>query len=1773
MTEATAVRTMPRNMVEHLQTLARTRPHDTALIALNADGDSRYDYAALDRLARAMAAELQGRFNPGERALLLLDNDQHYVVAFFGCLYAGLIAVPVFPPESLREQHLERLLAIGADAGACCILGSASLLAQLGEDGGAARFGAVAALAVDAIDGVRADDWRAHAPQDADIAFLQYTSGSTAVPKGVMISHGNLMANERAIEQAMAVTADDVFVSWLPLYHDMGLIGGVLQPLHRGIPVVLMSPAYFLQRPLRWLEAISRYRGTISGAPDFAYRLCLERLKPAQLAALDLSCWRVAFSGAEPVRHDTLRDFIAACAPAGLRPGAIYPCYGLAEATLLVSGGPTGAGMRASHFDENSMAAGRPQAVPDGSAALVACGLIAPGLQVTVAAADTLAPLPPGQVGEILVHGPSVSSGYWRRPEANADTFIEREGRRYLRTGDLGFQHDGQLYVTGRLKDVIILRGQNYYPQDLERAIEMEVEAVRKGRVAAFSIAGADGSEGVGVCAEVSRGLQKLVPPAALAELLSEVASRVCRSALTLVVLLNPGALPKTSSGKLRRSACRQGWQDGTLDAYAAWQEGRMVLGAEGGRGTLQAPLDGTQAQLADLWRSVLKLDAATVLEPQANFFAKGGNSLGAVQLAARAGDTWRIELPTQLVFEYPQLGACAARIDALRANAPQPGSANGANGASRGIKVLPQASGAAGVPLSPVQQRLWFLWRLDPASSAYHIGGTLDWRGPLAVERLQAALQQLVQRHASLRTHVRSGADGEPLQVVSAAADIAIEAMATADAGALLAQPFDLEHGPLLRVGLYSASQHAHRLTVVLHHIIADAWSMQLLIEELAACYQQPEQPLAPLPVHYTDYAMWQRQRLDGGERERQLAYWRSTLGNQHPALDLRTDRPRGAARRYSAAQHEVELSPALLAGLRQRAAASDTTLFTVLLAAFQVLLFRHSGQPDVRLGVAVANRARPEVAGLIGFFVNTQVLRNQIDAHMPLSTVLAQARSAALGAQAHQELPFDELVEALQPQRSLSHNPLFQVLYNHLVQDYRALNALPGVALEVMPLAQADAQFDLALDTVETPDGRVRATFTYAAELFEPATIAAYGQHYLAVLAQLAADPALQVLEIDLSGAAGRAQLQAWGSNHRLPLAATAAHLRFERQAALQPSADALIEVGTAAGACFSSSNNPVLSYAALNRRANQLAHRLIAAGIGAGAVVGVALERSADMVAALLAILKSGAAYVPLDPDYPPARLAHMVRDSGAALLLTHERLQSRLPLLDGVAMLAVDQLQLDAQPTSNPQVAVHEHSLAYVIYTSGSTGAPKGVAVSHGALARHIDVSIEFFGLRADDRMLQFATLNFDGCIEQLFPPLACGAAVVVRGPDLWDSGAFYDAVIAQRISVVDLTTAYWAVLAQDFAAFGPRPYGALRQVHAGGEALPPEALHAWRAAGLAHVRLLNTYGPTEATVTVSTLDCAPYLAQGASLPAQMPIGAPLAGRSLYVLDADLGLAPVGVAGELYIGGELLARGYLNRPALSAERFVADPFAREANAGGRLYRTGDLVRWLADGKLEYLGRIDHQVKLRGLRVELGEIEAALLAQPGVRAAVVTTQAGANGTLLVAHVADGGSGLQGAALRAALRKQLPDYMVPVAIMVLDALPLNPNGKIDRHALPLATPAGDGNYSAPQGEAEQALAQLWCEVLGLERVGRDDHFFELGGHSLAAIRVTALLSHRHGCTLPVRHFFETPTLAALAALAAALPAAGFGAGAADAREKRLDDMASLLDEFEGEQ
>ncbi|ATQ70919.1 MULTISPECIES: non-ribosomal peptide synthetase [Methylosinus] len=1732
----------PANFVECLQRLAATRPEDEALtVVVERNGEvveTTSTYRAFVLRVQALAAVLQRRFETGDRVMILLDNDENYAVGLFACFHAGVIAVPVFPPESTRPQHLARLAGIAADARARGVLTASALLAQVGAAAG--HFGALELVVVDEVDPAGAGDWRPREPAAADIAFLQYTSGSTSAPKGVMVTHDNLMANERAIREGLSIGADDKLGVWSPLFHDMGLIGGLLQPFYSGIPCVLSSPRFFLERPLRWLEMISRHRVTISGGPDFAYRLCLDRIKETQLERLDLSCWRVAYTGAEPVRPDTMEAFVERFASAGFRADAVHPCYGLAEATLYVTGGGRGAGISVNRFDGEALAMRRVATNVDG-VALVGCGASPSRHEIRIVEPQTGESAEEGAIGEIWAAGPSIAAGYWNKPRESAEAFVERDGVRWLRTGDLGFLHDSQLFVAGRLKDMIIVRGHNIYPQDVERAVETEVEAVRKGRVTAFAVA-MDGQEGVGVAAEVSLGLQKLVPAQALVDAVSAAVSEQCGEAPKVVVLLNPGALPKTSSGKLQRAACRNGWAERSLDAYALFEGGRFVFG-DGRTGS--GPATGERASgdethaLAEIWREALGHESTRRYAEDAHFFTLGGSSLAAARLAARVSQKWDIDFTVRHVFERPRLQEQAEGVRACQS----------AGARTTRIPVLPPERRGEPSPLSPAQQRQWFLWRLDPQSTAYHIQCVLRIAGALDVDVMREAVAELGRRHDSLRCVFRARTDGEAEQIVRADVSLDLklidlrdvakdrrEARAAETLRELDAQRFDLTCGPLARAALVRLDDQAYVLALVTHHIVSDGASMQILVDDLAALYAArvagASPPQSPA-LHYTDYAAWRREHPDVEAHERQLAFWRERLdvapGEAQPVLALQTDHPRPTVARYAAGHHRFELPADVLIGLRRQAESRGATLFMALLAAFQALLHRYTGQNDIRVGVPVANRGRPELRSVVGLFVNTLVLRTVVDGRMSFSHVLEEVREAAIGAQANQDLPFEQLVEALQPERSLSHSPLFQVMFNHLQADYGEFAYRTGLAVEGQLLSEQAAQFELTLDTREHSDGRVSAHLTYARELFEPSRIERLAGHYLALLRTLSDRPELALGEIVIQNAEELRRLAQLGENRERYPSAEPVHRLIERRAAQQPDATALI-LGAA-----------TMSYGELDRRANRLAHRLIALDVGPERRVGLAVERSIDMIVGLLAVLKAGGAFVPLDPRYPAKRLADMMEDSRIELVLTQIHVRERLGVGPAKTVLAVDELDLRTEPDHAPSMTLHGKALAYVIYTSGSTGRAKGVAVAHHALAEHARLSAAFSSLVPDDRMLQFATLSFDGFIEQLFPPLLVGASVVLRGPELWSPDEFLHELRERRISIVDLPTAYWLTLIQSFARADRKDYGSLREVHIGGEAMPSEAAPIWREAGLCDVKLLNTYGPTEAVVVASLLDCAPFIAGERAPPLHMPIGRPLPGRSLRVLDADLQPAPLGVAGELCIGGPLLARGYLDRPGLTAERFVADPFDA---AGGRLYRTGDRVRWNVDGDLEYLGRLDQQVKIRGFRVEPGEIEAKLLAQPEVREAVVV----AKDARLLAYVSpQAGQAIDVIELRARLASMLPDYLTPGSIMLLESLPLGPNGKLDRRALPAPERPSQLAFEAPQGEVEEVLARLWAETLGIERVGRRDNFFELGGHSLLLLKLHQRLDGQGFAVAPsVIDFFRYPTIESLAAFLSGRAAAG---------------------------
>ncbi|KAF2405804.1 linear gramicidin synthase subunit B [Pseudomonas antarctica] len=850
-------------------------------------------------------------------------------------------------------------------------------------------------------------------------------------------------------------------------------------------------------------------------------------------------------------------------------------------------------------------------------------------------------------------------------------------------------------------------------------------------------------------------------------------------------------------------------------------------------------------------------------------------------------------------------------------------------------LPIAPTRHAVDAVPLSYAQERQWFLWQLDPDSATYHIPGALRLQGQLDLAALQHSFDCLLARHESLRTRLVQ--DGEQLsQAVMPEARVEIvlrrtgEQQLMAQVEAEVARPFDLLQAPLLRVTLLQLGDDEHVLVMVQHHIISDGWSMQVMVEELvqlyAACSQGRALELPDLPIQYADYALWQRGWMEAGEKARQLAYWQALLGGEQPVLELPLDHPRPAQQSHRGNSVQVHLPPALVSGIKRLAQQEGATPFMLLLASFQTLLYRYSGQSDIRVGVPIANRNRVETERLIGFFVNTQVLKADLDGQMTFVELLQQTKRRSLEAQAHQDLPFEQLVVALQPERSLSHNPLFQVMFNHQTdaQGGREGQQLQGLRVSELDWDSQTTHFDLSLDTHESAEG-IWAALTYATDLFDAATIERLAQHWQNLLHAVVSAPHSRLSDIAMLSAAEHDVIRQQWNAPATGIEVHAVHQLFEVQAEQHPQRQAL------------ALDEQAINYGELNRQANRLAHYLIAEGVGPEVLVGIAVERSFAMVVSLLAVLKAGGAYVPLDPEYPRERLVHMLEDSCVRLVLTQSSLRERLPLPEHVSALDIDlaDAQLAQCAEHNPRLAFEPRSLAYVIYTSGSTGKPKGVAINHGALSEFARIAADYSCLTADDRVLQFATLNFDGFVEQLYPALTLGATVVLRGPQLWDGAELYRQIIVQGITLADLPTAYWKLFLQDCLAAGTRAYGALRQVHIGGEAMPLDGPALWRRAGLGRVRLLNTYGPTEATVVSSVLDCsddATVIGASAS-----PIGRALAGRGLYVLDRDLNLLPVGAVGELYIASESgLARAYLQQPALTAERLSPPPSAARARA---------------------------------------------------------------------------------------------------------------------------------------------------------------------------------------------------------------------------------------------
>lgn len=1659
------------------------RPDAPAIVS----DDGHATYAELDLRARRLGARLLAAgvragdtvafaFEPGVPMIAAL-----VAIARLGCAYAPLdTRLPAARlAQMVTDLRIRHVVTDDAHAALFDIAGVTVLLADEDEKD------------------VPLKDWPETDP--ARILYVIHTSGSTGKPKAAGVFHDSFtrFLGWWNSEFAFAPGERCLLVNKITFDLAQKCVWGALAT---GGILHLAPTRHF--DPLHAREQVAAHGiGWINCTPSMACAMVEADScrRPDQLDAL--ASLRLLFVGGEPVDKRRLAPWL-------LSPGCateLVNTYGPTECTDLCT----------------THRFGRDEFVD--LEAPVTVGSVLPGLAVHVL--DRFGNrLPVGVTGEVAIAGGSVGAGYLNNARMSAQKFLPdpalRGARLYL-TGDLGYSRaDGTLVVHGRVDFQVKLRG---YRIELD-AIGHEL----RGHPAVLDAVAAVTPDGQRLVAYVVPEGGAAWTPALQDECRAWLAARL-PDYMVPARYVPLAALPLNANGKLDR---------GALPALEMGM-GLFDMGVE-----RIAPRDDIEAKLAGIWAAVLGTDDFGVTD---NFFDLGGHSLSITQAYARLQKTFGVRIALSVLFEQPTIAGQAAAL--REAGTDDADDSNGNQAAAR------QPAIAAGqrperLPLSFSQSRLWFLHQYDPASMAYHVPNALPLAGMVDRAALQRALDWLHARHESLRTRYPE-ADGMPWQEVLAPAPVALEyddlrsapdasgrlsAIATAEA----AQPFDLRTGPVARYRLVQCDDRAI-LLVSLHHIATDGWSMDVMMRELSAAYAAfaaggaPQ--AAPLPIQYADYALWQRADLAGDKRGRLVDYWREELDGSQPQITLPYDFPRPAVRSSSGGLHVSHIPADVCAALQggaNKVAGSGSTAFMTWLALYELLLYRWSGQPDFNVGSPIANRHLEETEGVIGFFVNTVVLRARMEGEQTFAGLLDDVRRTARAAYDHAELPFELLVDELNPPRSANTLPFFQVGFalQRAYEDTSLIDSTEWIS-----------RFDLQLVLHESADGGLRAHWEFARDLFLPGTVARLADSFALLARQVAQAPAAPLRDLALVDGAGRERMLALarGAKPALPIATV--HELFVQQALLAPAKVALVQ------------GDLRLGYDELNRRANRLAHHLLGEGVAPGGIVGVALPRGPQLIVALLAVLKAGCAYLPLDTEYPRERTAYMLANAGAGAVLTDGAGAALLPAFDG-AVLDAGAPQVAARPDTNPDVPHDPRALAYVMYTSGTTGKPKGVMIEHRSIVRLVREA-DYADFSADGTCLQYAPVGFDASTFEIWGSLLNGARLVQAPAGVVGLDQLAGLVAGERIDTMFVTSALFNQLVDQY----PEALAGVRQLLTGGEAMSSphaaRAIEAMRAGS--EGQLIHVYGPTECT----TFATAGKVSLADARAGTVPIGRPIAHTDTYVLDEALEPVPVGVPGELYIAGAGVARGYLNAPQQSAERFVADPFAGEgADAGSRLYRTGDKVRWNAGGTLEFLGRMDDQVKIRGYRIEPAEIEAQLAACPGVNGALVLALGDSADRRLVAYVtlADAGAdcSLTPALLRDYLAQRLPAFMVPGAYVLLARFPVTANGKVDRRALPLpdAGALGAGDYVAPETALEESIATVWSEMLGLERVSVTADFFALGGNSLTATQLLARVRASLGHTVTLPGFFSEPTVRAMAFRIEHADTAR----AMDAAESRLD-------------
>ncbi|MET3846944.1 amino acid adenylation domain-containing protein [Paenibacillus sp. OAE614] len=1621
----------------------------------------------------------------GDELVFQIEDNKEFLLLFWACILGGIIPIPVtIGSNEAHRLKLINIINVLNNPFVATTNKTAEYLRQNSNES-FSLFNLIndRVIIIDKINlGEESKDLFNPAPDD--IAFIQFSSGSTGTPKGVILTHENLFINVTDIIKGRSISYDDSQLSWMPLTHDMGLIMCHIMPIKAKIDQYNMNTNTFIHRPSLWLKKASEHHVTIISSPNFGYKHFLSLFKPGSSIGWDLSKVKTLYNGAEPISESLCDEFFDAIEHTGIKRNIVAAGYGLAEGTVAVAITGLGEDLSTYYLDRESISIGseiREVSKNELHVSFVSVGEPMEHCDVRICN-NSGEVLKDRTVGHIQIKGRNVSQGYYNN-SIETERLFTSDG--WLITGDLGFVDQGRVIPTGRYKDIIIVNGQNYYPHDIERVVT-DLNHVDLGKVVACGAFNEDlGQDEILIFVYFKNKIEDFIP---LSISIKENIATYMNISIAHVIPIRK--VPKTTSGKVQRYFLSNEFKSGIYKS--------VIQEIELHSKQVNLPPEGVlENKLASIWCEVLDLKEVKRYD---HFFVLGGNSLKATLLSTRLQKEFGKIFSVRSVFEFPILASMAKKIEEA--------------GHGR-YSSIARVQTQEWYPITPAQNRLLVLNEIDKGGIVYNIPLVMELSGPINIAQMDEAWKEIIMRHESLRTTFVWIA-GEPVQRIHNELDIEMmHAKAADDAEAKdivsgWIQPFDLNEGPLCRVGMVHLTDQRHLLFFDIHHSVSDGTSMGILMKEFMSLYQGEELP--EVSVQYKDFAVWQQEEHQVEVMNKQEDYWLDIYAGEVPVLDMPTDYPRPLVRDFKGDAIQFTIESELGEQIRNLALKTGSTVYMVLLAAYNIMLSKYTGQEDIVVGTATAGRTHADVEQTVGMFINTLALRHFPAKGKTVSQFLEEVKEHVLQANEHQSYPFERLVEKLGVQRDAARNPLFDTMFILQNMDIPKLK-MGGITGRPFGVDHRVAKFDMTWEAVEEQDGAIECNVEYSTSLYKKESIERMTGHFMQILKKVVEQEQLQLSEIEIVTAEEKEQL-VYGFNQTktdYPKEKTL-HVLFEEQVEKTPHHIAVVK------------DDQSLTYAELNAQANQVARVLRRQGVKRNSIVGLLMESSIERMIGMLGVLKAGGAYLPIDSAAPMERIQLILEDSGSKHIIVEDK--------DVLSEITKDQEIWSWKELHQLYVEEEESNLghlnsssdpAYVIYTSGSTGVPKGNLTMHYNVSRVVKET-NYIEITDEDNILQLSNFAFDGSTFDIYGALLNGAKLVLLDRDkILAPERLGEVIQREAISTVFLTTALFNVLVDENIA----ALKGIKQVLTGGE--NHSAVHIQRVLQETNCRIMHVYGPTESTVFATAYEI-PRVTDELKT---VPIGRPLSNTEIYVMNGGE-IQPIGVVGELCIAGDGLVQGYINRPELTAEKFVANPF----KPGEKMYRSGDLARWLPDGTLEYMGRMDHQVKIRGYRIECGEIEAQLLKHESVNETLVMARESEDGSKYLCAYIVSETPIDVTELRRHLEKHVPSYMVPAYFIQVERMPLTANGKVDRKALPLPAEGWmRGNeYVAPQGAMEEKLAEIWKEILGVKQVSRTDNFFELGGHSLKATRLIAQIRKCLQIELAIREIFIYQTLYSMA-------------------------------------